>query len=283
MTDTKVWFITGCSSGFGKELTLQALGRGDNVIATARDAGKLDDLKDAGAAVVSLDVTSPLDELKRTAEEAHNIYGRIDYLINNAGFNQVGGLEELSPEETERQFATNVFGPLNVTRAILPYMRAKRSGVVANFSSVGAWRGSAGVGLYCASKWAVSGLSETLYYELADFNIKVCTVEPGYFRSNFLSPSNKKHKRNLIPDYEGTAVRKGEELMDAYDNKQPGDIRKGVKVLLDVLTGASGREIPMRLVLGTDAYTRIKAKCEETLKGLEQWKDLTCSTDLDEK
>jgi len=188
-----------------------------------------------------------------------------------------------SPEETQAQFATNVFGLLNTTRAIVPYMRAQRSGVVANFSSVGAWRGYAGVGLYCASKWAVSGISETLYYELADFNIKVCTIEPGYFRSKFLNPGNSLRKTNVIPDYEGTAVRKGEKLLEEYDNKQPGDIKKGVKVIIEVLTGDSGKEIPMRLVIGTDAYGMIKAKCEETVKGLEEWKALTCSTDLDEK
>lgn len=172
---------------------------------------------------------------------------------------------------------------LNTTRAIVPYMRSQRSGVVANLSSVGAWRGYAGVGLYCASKWAVSGLSETLYYELADFNIKVCTIEPGYFRSKFLNPGNSLRKANVIDDYEGSSVRKGEKLMEEYDNKQPGDIKKGVKVIVDVLSGDSGREIPMRLVIGTDAYGMIKAKCEETIKVLEEWKDLTTSTDLDEK
>ncbi len=188
-----------------------------------------------------------------------------------------------SPEETQAQFATNVFGLLNTTRAIVPYMRSQRSGVVANFSSVGAWRGYAGVGLYCASKWAVSGLSETLYYELADFNIKVCTIEPGYFRSKFLNAGNSLKKTNVIDDYEGSAVRKGEKLMEEFDNNQPGDIKKGVKVIVDVLTGDSGKEIPMRLVIGTDAYGMIKAKCEETIKGLEQFKDLTCSTDIDGK
>ncbi|KIW23886.1 uncharacterized protein PV07_12049 [Cladophialophora immunda] len=283
MTNSKVWFITGCSSGFGRELALGALRRGDKVIATARNASKLDDIKTAGATTMSWDVTAPLEDLKKAAEQAHQVYGRFDYLINNAGYSQVGGLEELTPEQTQAQFATNVFGLLNTTRAIVPYMRAQRSGVVANFSSVGAWRGVAGVGLYCASKWAVSGISETLYFELADFNIKVCTVEPGYFRSNFLNAGNKLKRENEIADYEGTAVRKGEQLMDEYDNKQPGDIKKGVKVLIDVLTGETGRDIPMRLVLGPDAYGTIRAKCEETIKGLDEWKELTCSTDLDEK
>jgi NAD(P)-dependent dehydrogenase (short-subunit alcohol dehydrogenase family) len=161
-------------------------------------------------------------------------------------------------------------------------MRAQRSGVVANFSSLVGWIGMASVGAYCASKWAVSGLSETLYTELADFNIKVCVVEPGYFRSNFLNTGNRLVKKNLIADYnEGTAVRKGEHILEVFDNKQLGDIKKGVKVLADVLTGATGKEVPMRLILGSDAYGLIKQKCEDTLKGLEEWKELTCSTDHD--
>jgi len=113
--------------------------------------------------------------------------------------------------------------------------------------------------------------------------LKVCTVEPGYFRSNFLKPGNKIVKQNIIPDYEGTAVRKGEEIMDAYDNKQPGDIKKGAKVMLDVLTGALGREIPKRLILGSDAFSLVKGKCEETIKILDEWKEVSVSTDIDEK
>jgi NAD(P)-dependent dehydrogenase (short-subunit alcohol dehydrogenase family) len=169
----KVWLITGCSSGFGAALVKEALGRGFAVIATARNPAKIADLKDAGAATLALDVTKPLPELKKIAEEAFNIYGRIDYLINNAGFSQVGGLEELTPEETQAQFDTNIFGVLNVNRAFFPYLRKARSGVVANLSSVGAWRGYAGVGLYCASKWCLSGLSESMTLEMKEFGIKV--------------------------------------------------------------------------------------------------------------
>ena len=162
-------------------------------------------------------------------------------------------------------------------------MRAARSGVIANLSSVGAWAGPAGVGLYCASKWTVSGLSECLYEEVKEFGIKVCCVEPGYFRSNFLSPENKIVAENVIQDYEGdTAVRRGIAAMETYDNKQPGDIKKGAKVMVDVLTEATGRDVPMRLVLGRDAHERIAQKCRETLKALEEWKDIATKTDLDE-
>ncbi|OQV09753.1 hypothetical protein CLAIMM_13842 [Cladophialophora immunda] len=283
MSNFKVWFITGTSSGFGKALTLEVLKRGDKVIASARNANKLEDLKKAGADTMSLDVTYPLEKLKVLAEEAHGLYGRIDFLINNAGYCQVGGLEELTPEETQAQFATNVFGPLNVTRSILPYMRAKRSGVIANFSSIGAWRGTPAVGIYEASKWAVSGITETLQLELADFNIKVCSIEPGYFRSNFLSSGHKILHVNHISDYDSTAVRRTEERVEHTNQNQPGDPAKGAKVIVDTLTGATGKEIPLRLALGADAYRIIRGKCEETIKGLDEWKEITSSTDIDAK
>jgi NAD(P)-dependent dehydrogenase (short-subunit alcohol dehydrogenase family) len=160
-------------------------------------------------------------------------------------------------------------------------MRAARSGVIANLSSVGAWYRAAGVGLYCASKWCVSGLSDSLNLELAEFGIKVCTVEPGYFRSNFLGSDARKVKSGLIEDYDRSAVRKGEQLMHDYNGKQPGDIKKGAKVIVDVLTEETGKPVPLRLVLGTDAYTSIRDYCEEVIGVLEENKELICSTDLD--
>jgi NAD(P)-dependent dehydrogenase (short-subunit alcohol dehydrogenase family) len=276
----KVWLITGCSSGFGAALAREVLSRGDAVIATARDPAKLTDLKDAGASTLALDVTSPLPELKATAEEAFKIHNRIDYLINNAGYNQVGGLEELTPHQTQAQFDTNVFGLLNVTRAVLPYMRSARSGVIANISSVMAWSRLAGIGLYCASKWCVSGLSESMNLELKEFGIKVCSIEPGIFRSNFLGDAAK-GRANTIEDYEGTEVRKGEGLMEALNGQQPGDVKKGARVIVDVLAEKTGKPVPLRLVIGSDAYAMIKGAAEEVLTVLEESKELTFSTDLD--
>lgn len=160
-------------------------------------------------------------------------------------------------------------------------MRAARSGVIANISSVGAHNRAAGVGLYCASKWAVSGISESMNLELAEFGIKVCTVEPGYFRSNFLGSDARKGRSNLIDDYEGTAVRKGEQRMDEINGKQPGDIKKGAKAIVDVLTEATGKPVPLRLVIGKDAWQSIRSKCEEIIGVLDESKDLSCGTDLD--
>ena len=163
-------------------------------------------------------------------------------------------------------------------------MRGARSGVIANLSSIGAWGRVAGVGLYCASKYAVTGFTESLSLEVAEFNIKVCVVEPGYFRSNFLNPANNLVAKNTISDYDGdSAVRKGIKLMEVVNNKQPGDINKGAKVMVDALTGATGKPVPLRLYLGQDAYEHIGDKCRETLGVLEEWKDICTKTDLDEK
>lgn len=274
--------ITGCSTGFGAALAREILSRGDEVIATARDVDKLRGLQQDGADVIQLDVTESLETLKNKAKQSCALYGRIDYLINNAGYACQGTFEELTPKETQAQFDTNVFGLLNVTRAFLPYFRAQRYGVIANISSLGAWGGYAGVGMYTSSKWAVSGISETMTAELADFGIKVCCVEPGYFRSNFLNPGNRKKDNSRISDYDGTTARKVAALMDEYDNKQPGDVDKGVKVVVDVLTRKNGRDIPLRLPLGRDCYAGLKQKCEQTLKLLDDWKDIITSTDHDD-
>lgn len=160
-------------------------------------------------------------------------------------------------------------------------MRARRSGVIANFSSIGAWRGTPAVGLYEASKWAVSGITETLHLELAEFNIKVCSIEPGYFRSNFLSADHKIVRKHTISDYDGTVVRRTEERVEKTNLNQPGDPAKGAKVIVDVLSGATGKEIPLRLALGADANKIIKGKCEDTIKLLDEWKEVTSSTDVD--
>lgn len=282
MTSPKVWFITGCSSGFGAALTQEILTRGDRVIATARDVPKISELESVGAKIMAFDVTADAGTLTAKAKEAHGLFGQIDFLINNAGYSVQGTIEELTAEEIQAQFDTNVFGLLNVTRAFLPYFRQQRSGVIGNISSVGAWRGFPGMGVYTSSKWATSGFSETLTAELADFGIKVCAIEPGYFRSNFLKPGNRKKDESRIKDYDGTSARTIADMMDAYDGKQPGDIEKGVKVIVDVLTEKTGKAIPLRLPLGNDCYHLIKQKCEETLALLEEWKGISTSTDHDD-
>jgi len=283
-TNQRVWLITGTSSGFGRELTLQLLERGDKVIATARgrSVSKLADLKEKGADTYELDVNASLEDLHAFAKKAVEVHGRIDVLVNNAGYMEVGMLEINTPEETLQQFNTNVFAPLNLNRAFLPYMRQRRSGTVVWIGSIGGWRGASGAGLYAATKHTVRALAETLDMEIQPFGLRSICFEPGYFRTSFLTPDNAGHGKAAIPDYQ-EMVESTNTRFRAINGKQPGDPKKAVQVIIDVVRGegmATGREIPTVIVLGSDAYCGIKGIAETVLGRLEAWKDVTCSTDL---
>ena len=188
-----------------------------------------------------------------------------------------------SPKETYESFNVNVFGILNVTRAVLPYMRQQKSGVIAQFGSIGSWHGTAGGGIYCGTKWAMSGLTESLRAEVAPLGIDVCCIEPGYFRTGFLNPGARMQTEARLQDYDDTIVGQVRALFNERDNKQLGDIEKGCRVIFEVLTKKGGREVPIRLPLGSDAYDSIKGKCDETKGLLEEWKAITSSTDHEEK
>jgi NAD(P)-dependent dehydrogenase (short-subunit alcohol dehydrogenase family) len=189
-----------------------------------------------------------------------------------------------SPKETFDCFNTNVLGLLNATRAILPYMRAQRSGTIALFGSLGSWSGAPGAGVYCATKWAVSGLAESLRLDVADFGIGVCVIEPGYFRTGFLNAGARVSTERRIEDYEGSAVGKTRAMLDQYDTKQPGDLEKGARVIVDVFSredGAGG--VPLRLVLGSDCRAVIEEKCKSTLEYLEKNQEVIDGTDYAER
>ncbi|CAL1706818.1 unnamed protein product [Somion occarium] len=260
MSKQFVWLITGTSSGLGRDLALAALKRGDKVIATgrARSLAKLSDLKEQGADVLELDATSSLETLQQIAKDAVAIHGRIDVLVNNAGYIEIGTLEENTPDETFDQFNTNVFGPLNINRAFLPYMRERKSGTIVWLGSVGGWRGSATIGLYVATKHAVRGLSESLHEEISPLGLRSICFEPGYFRTRLLTTDNRGPDKTRIPDYrdlmESSLAR-----LNAYNGKQPGDPKKGVEVMIDII--------------------KVKSVCNTTLQRLEDWKDVTVSTD----
>ncbi|KAK3050089.1 hypothetical protein LTR09_008744 [Extremus antarcticus] len=280
---TPVWFITAASSGFGKYTALEALKNGHRVIATARNSKKIEDLKEKGAVTMDLDVIQPLDEIKAIVKEAHSKFGRIDYLVNAAGYILEGAVEEASPKETFDTFNVNVFGILNVTRAILPYMREQKSGTIAHFGSVGSWGGAPAGGLYCATKWAITGVTESLRPELAGFGIDVCVIEPGYFRTGFLNAGARIGTEVRMKEYDEGAAGQVRAVYNEKADKQLGDVEKGCKVIFEVLTKKGGREVPMRLVLGSDAYEMIKAKCDSTKELLEEWKEVICSTDHEVK
>ncbi|KAF8647535.1 hypothetical protein AX16_006642 [Volvariella volvacea WC 439] len=279
-----VWVITGTSTGLGRELTLAALKRGDKVIATgrARSLDRLDELKAQGADVLELDVTSPLETLQETAKKAVAIHGRVDVVVNNAGYILVGAIEENTPEETLDQFSTNVFGALNVTRAFLPYMREQRSGTVVFFGSLGGWRSAPNAGLYSTSKFAIRGINQTLHDEISPLGLRSLCVDFGYFRTAFLTPGHRAPRKPRIEDYRSMTEER-DAALEAYNGNQPGDPEKGVEAILDLVHGtglAAGREWPVSIALGTDSYGVVKTESEKVLKRIEAWKDVSFSTDF---
>ncbi|KAJ2921724.1 hypothetical protein H1R20_g15370, partial [Candolleomyces eurysporus] len=273
-------------SGLGRDLALAALARGDKVIATARGrtVSKLEDLKTAGAATLELDVTSPLEKLHEAAKEAVNIYGKIDVLVNNAGYMLVGAIEESTPEETFDQFNTNVFGALNVARAILPYMREKKSGTIIWMGSVGGWQSVPYGGLYATTKWALRGISETLNDEISPLGLRSVCIDLGYFRTSFLGGTQRGPPVSRIPDYQ-PLTEAAEARFQAYNGKQPGNPAIAVELLVDLLHGdgnTQGKSFPTTINLGSDSYSVAKKASEDALIRLEEWKTVSYSTDFEQ-
>ncbi|KEY64684.1 hypothetical protein S7711_02884 [Stachybotrys chartarum IBT 7711] len=294
MNPSPVWFISAASSGFGRETALQALDRGHTVIATARNPAKIQDLADAGAHTMAFDVTSPLPDIEAVAEEIFARHGRVDYLVNAAGFITDGAVEEVSPEEMYNAFNTNVFGTVNTIHAFLPYMRKQPPsssgirGTVVTFGSIASWEGGATYAIYAMVKGCMSLLAESLKPELSPFNIVATVVEPGYFRTNFLNADAKVASKVRLPEYEdeNTPTGKVRKALEVVNNNQPGDVKKGCKVLVDILTRsgvAEGREVPVRICLGQDADVFIRGKANKTTALLDEWKDIFTSTDYTEE
>ena len=291
MTSSKpVWFITAASSGFGHAIALSALSKGHTVIATARNPSRIQDLADAGAHTLALDVSAPLSTLESIAKDIFAKYGRVDYLLNVAGFILEGAVEEVSPQEVYDSFNTNVFGVMNTVRAFLSGMRKQElgkngvRGTVVTFGSLGSWSGGASYAVYAMTKACVSSLAESLAADLAPFKIQATAVEPGYFRTNFLNPSVRTSSKLRLDAYEDESTPTGQtrRALAVTDGNQPGDVEKGGKVLVDVLTrsgAAEGRELPARIVLGSDSEQFIRNKCVTTIKLLDEWKEVAGSTD----
>ncbi|KAI0885136.1 NAD(P)-binding protein [Annulohypoxylon maeteangense] len=283
-----VWFIAGASNGFGRAIGFEALKRGDKVVATSRNPAKMADLKEAGALVYALDVTADDATIQAAFQKAIDAYGKITHCINAAGYILEAGIEEASPKEIFDLFNTNVLGVINMTRNILHHMRPRREGVIANFGSLGSWRGGPGAGYYASTKFAMTGFTESLYEEGKELGISGVIIEPGYFRTGFLNTGggNRLVAANpLTKEYEGTVVAATKARLNSVDNNQPGDVVKGAKVIVDVLTrtgAAEGKEIPMRLVLGADAVAVIKDKIARTEANMKEWEDVILSTDHDD-
>lgn len=284
MSDKKVWLITGCSSGFGQEIAAEALQQGDIVVATAREPSKLDDLAAEGAIIERLDVTASNASLTETIGNIlAKTGGRIDVLVNNAGYALTGGVEECSRDEVQAQFDTNVFGQLNVIRAVLPTMRRQRSGIVANLGSIAGWYGMAGAGLYCASKACAAMITEALRGEVAHLGIHVTCIEPGYFRTDVLAGGHRTRAQNTIDDLK-ESTQAANAALDAYNHNQPGDPKKGAKFIVEALSGrgrCEGRGLPPRLLIGRDAYDMFTGHIDGAKRNFEDWRDLATPTDID--
>lgn len=270
-----VFLVTGCSSGLGRALAEQALEQGCRVVATARDPSTLADLASrhpGRVLVLPLDVTDA-DAVAGTVREAEHRFGRIDVVVNNAGYGYVGAIEEGEDEAVRAQFATNLFGPVALLKAVLPGMRARRSGHVVNIGSVGGLVCFPAVGYYHMTKFALEALSETLARELEPFGVGVTVVEPGAFRTEFRGGSMKQSGSRL-PDYADTAGRARDAVLAGHGS-QSNDPVLGARAILAVLRDPRP---PLHLVLGADALELIRAKLASLSADLDRFEALTRST-----
>lgn len=274
---SKTWFITGAARGIGACIARAALDAGENVVATGRDPLRIERaLPGYGERllVLRLDVTDPA-QARDAVDRAVATFGRIDVLVNNAGYGQLGMFEENSADDVRKQFDTNVHGTLHVTRAVLPVMRRQRAGRIFNLSSIGGMVGFEGASIYCAAKFAVEGFSESLALEVARFGIQVTIVQPGFFRTDFLDGSSVRYGAEAIPDYApaSAALRGG---CEDYSHRQPGDPDKLGRAIVEL---AGVPQAPLRFAAGSDALDYIAGKLDAARAELAQWKDLSASTD----
>jgi NADP-dependent 3-hydroxy acid dehydrogenase YdfG len=278
-SNQRVWFITGASTGFGRLLAEEVLKAGGKVVATARKLDKVADLEaryPQTAKALALDVTDA-GQVDSTVTQAFARFGRVDVLVNNAGYGVAGAIEEVSDVEFMPMFETNVFGLLRVTRAFLPHLRKQRSGHILNLSSIGGVVASPGIGFYNATKFAVEGLSEALAAELAPLGIRVTIIEPGPFRTDFLGRSGVVAKAR-IADYDSTAGNMRKYFAE-NDGKQRGDPLRAVQAMIQVVESP---EPPLRLLLGASALQRLRGKLGNWEKEITTWEQVTAGADFPE-
>ncbi|MEV6644884.1 oxidoreductase [Amycolatopsis sp. NPDC051371] len=276
-TDGRVWLITGCSAGFGREIALAALAAGDRVLATARRPEALSGLRERGGDRVrtaALDVTDAgqVDAAVKTALEE---FGRIDVVVNNAGNGSVGAVEELTLEELRALMEVMFFGAVAVTKAVLPHLRAQGSGTVVQISSMGGQLSMPGYGAYCATKYALEGLSEALAEEVKPFGVRVLIVEPGAFRTEF--GGGRMHRSRTIDAY-AVSTSGTRDAVESMDGTQPGDPAKAAAA---IVRAVGSDDAPLHLALGADAVEAIRAQHESLAADLAAWEDVSRSTALD--
>jgi len=277
MSENKVWFITGTSSGFGRLLAEEVLAKGERVVATARKPEVLRDLIEKypeTARAVKLDVTN-LDDAKNSVAEAVKSFGQIDVLVNNAGQALVGAVEEASAEQVKQQFDTNFFGVLNVTREALPILRRQKSGYIVNISSLVGFSALPLLGLYSASKFALEGLTESLAAEVAPFGIKTMIVEPGPYKTGF-ADRGLNFGENELPEVYASKEKFANDFDDI--NNLADDPVKAVKIIVEAVESENP---PFRLPLGLMAFEGIEAKLEQVKEEISVWRTRAINTKFD--
>ncbi|HEX7305215.1 SDR family NAD(P)-dependent oxidoreductase [Lentzea sp.] len=270
------WLVTGANRGLGAEIARAALREGDDVVVGARrtDSIPADLTASPNVLPVALDVTDRA-AITAAVDAAVDRFGGVDVLVNNAGYGLIGALEEVDEADYRALFDVNVFGLVEMTRAVLPVMRAAGSGTVVNIGSRGGYEGQPGVSAYCASKFAVEGITEALAGELAPFGIRAVVVEPGNFRTGFLDPSSMTRPAAPLAGYDGTPAHDRQEASHGANHRQPGDPAKAAELIHRVVTGA---EPPVHLPIGRDAHERLAVVVEQRLKDAEVWREQSLAT-----
>jgi NAD(P)-dependent dehydrogenase (short-subunit alcohol dehydrogenase family) len=275
----KIWLITGCSTGFGRELAVEVLKKGYTAIVTAR---KIEDILDivkdysGKSLALELDVTKP-DQIRQVVKKSKDSFGRIDVLVNNAGIGYFGAIEESEDEEVRRMFEINFFGLAKMIQEVLPVMRAQRSGHIINIASIGGLVGFPSVGFYNATKFAVDGLSESLAKETSPLGIKVTIVAPSGFRTDWAGRSAK-NSGIVIEDYVSTA-HANQNTIRGYSGQQPGDPVRAAKAIIKVVESP---EPPLRLLLGKGALRGARTKLDLLKKDIDNWEETTVNADFPE-
>lgn len=274
---SKVWFITGSSRGLGLDIAKAALHAGQKVVATARDANAVAKTlgEQENLLALKLDVTKPVDA-EAAVDAAITKFGTVDVLVNNAGYGHFGPFEEASAEDVAKQFDVNLFGAMHVTRAVLPGMRRWKSGRVFNISSVAGLQGFGMSSLYCSSKFALAGWSESLSLELESLGIQVTCVEPGFLRTEFLGSNSALYVDAKLPEYQGN-VKQLREWLDGKHQKQEGDPKKLAEALLQL---AAAEKQPVHLLVGSDAVQRMHDRIARDTAETQQWESVSLSTDF---
>lgn len=279
MGKKNVWFITGCSTGFGRELAKHLLENGYRVVVTARNADQVDDLvaiDQENALAINLDVTDKAQVAHAVAKaEAH--FGAIDVLVNNAGFGYFGAVEESDEREVRAMFEANFWGLAEMTRAVLPKMRERRSGTIVNISSIGGFVGFPGVGFYNATKFAVNGFSEALQKEVAPLGIKVIVVQPSGFRTDWAGRSANEAP-TTIADYAETAGA-NQAAIRGYSGNQPGDPVRAAKAIVGAVEAENP---PFNLLLGRAALKNARLRLDALKKDFDDWAEVTEGADFPE-